>query len=248
MFKLVKYELRKQLFSKVVILTLLALLEIGFLVGLFTENNDILATSAGLFIFLSIVTVCFVAFESIFTFSNDLKTKQSYMLFLTPNSTYKIVGAKILTSMLTIIVTAAAFLAVILLNVTIALAKYEMIGDFVKVIQEFMKQMMNAEVNYALVIAYVCYIVFNLIRILIVGMTSITLSATFLSNTKVKGIVSVAFFFGINYLTSKLASLLIPSLTAFDTSPFYYHCLWTLGVVGVFYLLTSFMLDKKVSV
>lgn len=248
MFKLIKYELRKQLFSKIILLVLLGILEIAFLIGLLTEKENVLAVSIGLYFLLASGTIFFVAIESIFTFSNDLKTKHSYMLFLTPNSTYKIIGAKVITTMITIGLTAAAFMGVVLVDIAAVFAKFDTLDAFVKTIQELVAQLLHADINYGFIISIICYLVFDLISTLVIGMASITLSSTFLSNSKGKGVVSVAFFFGITFIVSKLGSLVLPSKSFTSVEPYYYDCIWSLGVVLVFYLLTSYMLDKKVSV
>ncbi len=248
MLKLIKYELRKQLFSKIILLVLLGLLEIGFFVGLLTEQENVLAVSIGLYFLLAIGTIFFVAFESVFTFSNDLKTKHSYMLFLTPNSTYKIIGAKVLTTTVTIGLTATAFMGVILLDIAAVFAKFNELEILMKKLQELIALIFHANISYAFVISIILYLVFDLISILVIGMASITLSATFLSNSKGKGIVSVAFFFGISYLMSKLEGLVLPAKSLTSTEPYYLSCIWSLGVVLVFYFFTSYMLDKKVSV
>lgn len=248
MFKLVKYELRKQVFSKIIMLVILVLLQIGFIIGLFQENDNLVATSIGLFSFLSIASVLFVSFESILTFSNDLKTKQSYMLFLTPNSTYKIVGAKVLTTVVTIGLTAAVFVAATLLDFAAVLVKYDEVANAVKYIQEFFGLMYEVNIDYLFIISFIFSFVFELIGILVIGMASITLSATFLSNSKGKGVVSAVFFFGINFVLSRIEGLLLPARTLYSTEPYFINSIWSLGVVIAFFFLTSYMLDKKVSV
>lgn len=170
------------------------------------------------------------------------------MLFLTPNSTYKIVGAKVITTTVTLLLTAAVFVATTLVDVGIVLLRYHNVQEVIEKIQEIVSQMFNVNVDYTFVIAYVCYFVFSLLSILVIGMASITLSATFLSNSKLKGFISVVFFFGINFILGKLEGCFIPAITYKSVSPCYYNCLWSAGVVILFYFLTSFMLDKKVSV
>lgn len=60
MFNLVKYEMRKQLFTKIILLVLLGVLEVGFLIGLFMEDDRVLGTSVGLFILYSTIAILFV--------------------------------------------------------------------------------------------------------------------------------------------------------------------------------------------
>lgn len=247
MFKLMKYEFRKQLFSKILILIVLAVLEAIFLFGLFTDNDGALKMSMGLFAFTSFAAVLFVMFESIFTFSNDLKTKQSYMLFLTPNSAYKIIGAKILSSVIYVFMTAAALVTMTLLNIGIIFMKYDDLAMFADGLRKIFNSFLKADINTALIITILLYLLFDLIGLMVIGMASITLSATFLSNSKGKAVVSIVFFFGINYLMNKLEDLL-PTIDYITVQPFIYRCILSAAVMVVFYVATAWMLDKKVSV
>ena len=248
MFRLMKYELRKQLFSKVMLVTIIGALEVMFLYGLFFEKEGTIATSMGLFVFVAMGTVAFVSMESILTYSNDLKTKQSYMIFLTPNSMFKVVGAKILTTIITIGLTAAAFMAVITLNLGIVLVKYDMIAQIVDILQKIMLAAFEQKIDYSFIILFIANFVIEIIRIVIIGIASITLSATFLSNSKLKGLVSVVFFFGITSVVGKISNLLLPSVAIIDSMAFMQMLIFECVVVSIFYFLTVWMLDKKVSV
>src|SRR5699024_2122519 len=96
MIKLIKYELRKQAFSKGIILAILGLLELLFLYGIIRDNNMAFSLSIALLVFVTYVAILYVAFENIFAFSGELNSKRSYMLFLIPRSSYEIVGAKVI--------------------------------------------------------------------------------------------------------------------------------------------------------
>ncbi len=242
-----KYEFRKQLFSKILILVALAVLEILFLYGLFAEKDGALGLSMGLFGLISFGAVLFVTFECIFTFSNDLKTKQSYMLFLTPNSAYKIVGAKVLSSVIYVFITAAALLTFTLVNVGIVFVKYNEIAKAVEALQELIEIFFKANIDMAFVITMIIYLLVELVGIMVIGMASITLSSTFLSNSKGKALVSIAFFFGINFIISKIENLVI-DFDVMSKSSYYYGCIFSAVVMLIFYFATAWMLDKKVSV
>lgn len=249
MFKLMKYELRKQLFSKFFILIVMALLEVMFIYGLFGEDRDKLGASIGLFIFAATAALTFVSFESIITYSNDLKTKQSYMIFLTPNSMYKVVGAKILTTVVSILLTTLAFGLLISLNIGLVFVKFKDAKELLDILIKNINSNMNASIDVQTVVLYVANLVIETIRIVIIGMAAITLSATFLSNSKLKGFVSLIIFFFFSWGVGKLAAVLYPTTTlTFSTTDFLFLLLYESAVVVVFYFATVFMLDKKVSV
>ena len=48
MLKLMKYEFRKQAFSKMVILLLVGLIQLFFFFGIVTDNNNVIGTSMGI--------------------------------------------------------------------------------------------------------------------------------------------------------------------------------------------------------
>lgn len=109
MLKLIKYEFRKQAFSKLIIATLIVLVELSFGYGMICNNENRIITSTALLVGLAIGAILFVSFECIHTYSNELKTKTGYMLFMVPRSTYHVIGAKVLATAVQIILTAATF-------------------------------------------------------------------------------------------------------------------------------------------
>lgn len=247
MFKLMKYELRKQLLSKIIILITLGILECGFAYGVIADKEGTIATFVGLFMFVAIAATVFVSFECILTYSNDLKTKQSYMLFLTPNSTYSIVGAKVLSAITQILLTGAAFATIIIANFIFLTIRYDELGNLVRSLDGFIKHMLGANIDLGYIIATLMFLALNWLSVVIIAMLAITLSTTFLANNKLKGFVSVVIFFLLNYIFAKIYSLLLPSIT-FTVKDFIVADIAILVVIVISYLATSFMLDKKVSV
>jgi len=96
MGKLLKYEIRKSLPVKLMILGLAAALELVFLIGLWGDNEKMLATGVLLLTFTAVTATTVVGLASVVILHRDMNTKQSYMLFMTPNSCYRILGAKVL--------------------------------------------------------------------------------------------------------------------------------------------------------
>ena len=107
MLKLMKYELRKTAFSKLVLLVITAVAEIAFLIGVFWKKDNILAMGIIFLVMCTIFGVIYIGIESVNVLHRDLNTKQSYMLFLTPKSSYQILGAKILENGISIIMAEA---------------------------------------------------------------------------------------------------------------------------------------------
>ena len=95
MLKLMKYELRKTAFSKLVLLVITAVAEVAFLLGIFLKKDNLLAMGIVFLFMCAVFGIIYIGIESVNVLHRDLNTKQSYMLFLTPKSGYQILGAKI---------------------------------------------------------------------------------------------------------------------------------------------------------
>ena len=95
MLKLFKYEMRKTLFAKLVLLALIAIMECVFLYGYWTGNNGTVTLGLTLFLFTFFCGLLMISIMSLVTLHKDMNTRQGYMLFMTPNSTYRILGAKV---------------------------------------------------------------------------------------------------------------------------------------------------------
>ena len=247
MLKLMKYEFRKQLFSKLAIVGILLLLELYFFYGLLAENGDAMGTSAGLLGILTFVAILFVSFECIFTFNNDLKTKQSYMLFMTPQSAYSIMGAKILSAIVQIILVALFFGVVAVADVFAILAKKGDVKEFFEMCQQFIQTVFNIEVNVGLLLMIVAEVLISWMLTVILGMFSITLSTTFMANSKARGIVSFLIFIALNVVLSKVSDLISDGLVM-DTKEFLLMLVFYTAVTVATYIGTAWMLEKKVCV
>ncbi|MBQ9120480.1 MAG: hypothetical protein IJY09_10600 [Lachnospiraceae bacterium] len=247
MLKLMKYEFRKQLFSKLAIAGILILLEIYFFYGLLADNGDAMGTSAGLLGALTFVAILYVSFECIFTFNNDLKTKQSYMLFMTPQSTYSIMGAKILSAILQIILVALVFGAVVAADVFAIIAKNGNVKDFLELCQQFIQAVFELEVDAGTVVIVLAEILVEWMLLVILGMFSITLSTTFMANSKARGVVSFVIFIALNVVLSKVSNLFVDGLITEVKDLAMILVLYAVITV-VTYIATAWMLEKKVSV
>lgn len=80
MLKLMKYEMRKTVFVKLVLLALAVLAEVFFLVSLNGDNPERVGVSILLLVLLAVFGILFMGISSILTLHKDMNTKQSYML------------------------------------------------------------------------------------------------------------------------------------------------------------------------
>jgi len=253
MGKLIKYEFRKQLTSKIVVGIVIAALEIYFALGLFLEKENWIATSTTLLIVAGVVSLLYFSFESIVTYSNDLRTKQSYMIFLTPRNMFQVVGAKLLTTVMQIVLAGCAFAAIAIGDVFLVCAKFGKVKDLVEMLKEFFHSLTGVEIRlnevvYVILMLLVAWLVF-----IAMAMFAITLSTTLLSTWKYKGIVSVALYFALDWVIAKIAGLMVS--TGFLESEYLVVNTEAWAFIGVYlgalvlcYFGTALLLEKKVSV
>ncbi|MBQ9324523.1 MAG: hypothetical protein IJ246_02000 [Clostridia bacterium] len=109
MRKLMKYEFRKTLPIKLLLLGITAILQVLFLMGLLFNRDNLTGLSAVLLTITAIVGIMLIGIQSIVILHRDINTRQSYMLFMTPNSNYKILGSKYLENGLSLILGSAFF-------------------------------------------------------------------------------------------------------------------------------------------
>ncbi len=250
MLKLMKYEFRKQLFSKLVILALVGVFQLVFFYGIIADKEDVIGVVMMLQGVFTFGALFYLAFESILTYSNDLKQKCSYMLFLTPNTSYGIVGAKVLSAGLQIVLAGLAFFAVFAIDGGILIAKYDAIAQFKEIILQMLDQFLQLRIAFSDIVSVVATIITSWISTITIAFFSITLSTTFLANSKLKGVVSFIIFLALNVLYNKITVLILGDAENYAKISTYF--IWNnaiaLGFIILTYIGTAWMLDKKVSV
>ena len=96
MFKLLKYEFRKALSAFLALLGITVALEVYFLIALNAKNENHLVLSTILLAFSAFAAAIFVFVRGITSYSGELRSRASYLIFLTPKSTTKILASKYL--------------------------------------------------------------------------------------------------------------------------------------------------------
>ena len=209
MGKLIKYEFRKQMLSKVVVGILLGVLELVYIAGIIADKGDWSAFGMGGLAIVAVISLFYFSFESIVTYSNDLKTKQSYMLFLTPRNMYQIVGAKMITTVLQILVVGVVFAGIFIGDVFLLFAKNGEIEVFFDGIKEFFRMLTGVEIRLEELIYVILMLLVAWLEFIVMAMFAITLSTTLFANVKFKGVISVALYFGLEWIISKLVGLVV---------------------------------------
>jgi len=249
-----KYEFKKQAFSKYVILALVVLIQLVFFFGVITSKENVIGVAIGILFMFAFGAIFYIAFESIITFSNDLKQKSSYMLFLTPRTPYSIVGAKVVAAGLQVVIAGIAFFLLFALNGSIMLAKYYKLAEIKEIVIELANDFLHLDLDVYLFITIAVVLISSWIATITTAFFSITLSTTFLANSKLKGVVSFAIFILLNIIIYYISNKTMSSMV-FDTGNLndltkvnIISSIYNLVFIALTYFGTSWMLDKKVSV
>lgn len=247
MLKLMKYEFRKTMISKVILLVITAILEVVFLTGVFLERETPLAMGTVGLMLCGIFGIIYIGIESITVFHKDLNTKQSYMLFLTPNSSYKILGAKVLENGLSLLLTGAFYAVLAVVDVSVAILYIGGLEEFL----EFFKQMsISFQVNINLTAEAFLIMFFTLLcswmLTIVTADFAVVLSATVFAGKKLSGMVSFLIFLGVNAISNKILNIL-PALNS-EYTQFALNISVMFGMSVLIYILAAWIMDKKLSV
>lgn len=247
MGRLIKYEFRKNLGSKLIFLGVTMVMEVMFLIGLYGEfENPMVLGMIGLF-FSAVAGITYIGIESIVTLYRDLTTKQSYMLFMTPNSSYRILGAKAVENAGSVLLAGVFFGALATLDFTLLFNKageavniFDMVRDVLRNIDPRLD--LSLKPMLALLLMVLCSWILQIAT----GYLAVVLTCTLLSGRKGAAVLSFAFYiaisllisWGINHLPEKMEVVLRFNLTSAIS----------LGCSIAMYFITAWIMDRKLSV
>ena len=138
MLKLLKYEFRKTLFPKLILLALTGALEVLFLFGLYGSNDSALSLSIMLLTLTAMCGCVAMGIFSVVCLHRDMNTRQGYMLFMTPHSSYAILGAKVLECCLSLAAAGVFYLALGTLDLSLMMGKYDSLDEMLAYAQRFL--------------------------------------------------------------------------------------------------------------
>lgn len=209
MLNLIKYEFRKDRNILLVMGSGLLLLQLFYLYSIIVKSEDKIAV--GIVLLTIYAWVCFfsVFILAVINYSRELNSKSSYLIFMTPNSSYTIIFSKMLS-----ILVIGAVMAVIIgflgcLDLHLLGIAIPETGTFSSLINEMLSSL-GVPVDTLLLSALsglITFLIYFFASVAIVYL-SITLSATFLQNSKLKNILSAGLFFLISFLQSKVVDML----------------------------------------
>ncbi|WP_066496749.1 hypothetical protein [Abyssisolibacter fermentans] len=251
MSKLLKYEFIKKYKTLLVSMIILGILELICVVFI-NKSLDKAGLGSLLFFLVGFAGLIFLLVDNINTYKGDLFKKSGYMLFLTPNNGYKILGSKVLTALIENIVGLIIYFLLGVLNLKLLLNLYTDsgiidLGDF--------SFNLSIGFNDILNVFFICLLIilvwFNFMLSIYLAMT---IYKSVLSNVKHGGLISFVLFLIINYIVSIVYDLFLNVI--FDIN-FYsitnvksmlHPSLITFGNVGIIlFAVTGYLLDKRVN-
>ena len=246
MFRLLKYELRKTIMSKLILAGITLVAQAVFLTGLWNNRENTLAIGAVLLFFIAIIGIAAAGILSVVTLHRDMNTKQGYMLFMTPNSSYKILGAKVIECALSILLAGVFFFALGWLDFGLLLGKgvNQQIWDMLRE----MIQSINDKIQ--LDAPHIAALVFSILSSWLCTITTAYLadvvSSSLLNGKKGNGIVTFLLFLALNYAISKLLGLVPASLSIITVLVLQGAAALVLAVI--MYVITARLMEKYLSV
>ena len=246
MLRLLKYELRKTQFSKLVLLGITLVAQAVFLAGLWGKKEDTLAIGAFLLFAIAIVGIALMGILSVVTLHRDMNTKQGYMLFMTPNSCYRILGAKVIECALSLLLAGAFFFGLGYLDFSLILGEgtnkqlWDMFNQMVRTINQ----------HIVLDAPHISALIFEIIATWLCTITTAYLadviSSSLLNGKKGGLLITFLIFLLLNYGISKLLQLVPSTIGVIPV------LLWqgviALVLAGIMYVITARLMEKYLSV
>lgn len=246
MGKLMKYEFLKTKMSKLIILFVAAAAELLFLIGLFAKWDKGYLWGIILLAACAILGVFYIGIESILTLSKDLNTKQSYMLFMISKSSYQILGAKVLGSLITLAAAGLFFTLLAALDISLAGIYMDGLKEFLNTVEILLNSIFEDLPSIQDILGVMILSILQWFLTIIIGYLAVILSCTVLAGKRLSGLISALLFFLISWGVGVLLDH-VPDLATLALS-----CLLG-GVVifalcAAFYLICCWIMERKLSV
>ena len=246
MLNLMKYEMRKTAFSKFILLVLTAVAEVAFLLGLLLDKAELLGTATVFLVLFATVGIIYIGLQSALLLQRELNSKESYMLFMTPNSSYRILGAKILENLISILVTGAFFLILAGIDIAVATARINGLDGMMDMLNSLFNMQFNVSVSKGMIALNYIDLLVGWICVIVIADFAVILSATVINGKKGNGIAAFAIFCVLAWLQGVVVGL-IPELANYNISLLL--DILVLSVIGgILYYVSGWIMEKKLSV
>lgn len=251
MLKLVKYEWKKQRTSRLIILGLLVAGIIAFWGGILFKSDTVTVLSLAFLYIFAVLVLFYTGVESVLVFNRDLRTKQSYMLFMVPKSIWEILGAKFISAILQMLFVFALFFAAGSLNLMAAVWRSGKIEALVHVFENLMRTITETNFDWMILVEAAFILFLAWMMIILIGFLAVILARTVLVKSRFAGLFAFILFFLINVAVEwgYRFSDLLPHVGG--TGHFgwdIWNILYYIIVCGGLFLVSGWLADRKLSV
>lgn len=255
MFRLSKYELRKNRVALLILLAGLAVLEIFFLVAMRMENVEYIMTAVAFLILFGVICYFSVFIFATVNYYREINSRTSYLVFMTPLSHLSIVLSKMFTVLFLGVIIAAVLGVTAAADWSLLADTYDEYAALSDVLKDVLMQWgVNAgEIISNILFAVITFLlsVFSTVAIIYL---CITLAATLFQNSYFKVFISVVFFIAAMFGRSKLEKLVKSGYQLQLGESFldllyqsWPYALLNLGLLLVCVALITWLLKKKLS-
>ncbi|MBO4836520.1 MAG: hypothetical protein J5564_02375 [Clostridia bacterium] len=219
MRELLKYEMRKTRVMKLIALGITAVAELIFLIALLARNqegntDEILGICAVLLVFITFGSLLLIGIQSIVTLHRDMNTKQGYMLYMTPRSSWQIVGAKMLENGLSLALTGGFFFLLGLLDVTLLLSRMGQLAEIWRHLTDLLHSI-NADLHLDSrdLLCLTAELLASWLATVSIAFLADIISSALLNGKKFNGIITFLFFIVLTVLLNVVQHKLVPAGT-----------------------------------
>ena len=251
MTALLKYEIRKTWIAKAIILGIAAVAELVFLAGLLNGNmddNHLLLTGIFLLCFTAFGGVLFIGVQSVVTLHRDMNTKQGYMLYMTPRSSFRILGSKVLENGLSLLAAGIFFFLLALADVSLMFSRYGRIEMLWQTLRQFLETFGSRipldRTGYLLLT--VSFLVSWLSTVCIAFLADI-ISSALLNGRRFNGLTAFLLFIALSLLFGWLERVFVAPGTALNTSLLIQSAVAVVYSAAM-YMVSAVIMDRYLSV
>ena len=254
MKKLLGYEFRKAWSSKLILLGISMVLELAFLVGVAIKHDETIATSIVFLVFCTIGGLIYIGVESVIILHRDINTRQGYMLFMTPNSSYAILGAKVLENAISLLLCGCFYALLAGVDIMAVLSRYGQLDILAKQVQQVLSQLMpSLKLNWQIALSAFFEMICSYLFSITLAYFADVLASSLLRSRKGGGFIAFLVFVVLSTLASQgmnaLTGLFFKSgnLNVFVPRMLMLSFL-SLLLSFVMYLVTAHVMERKLSI
>ena len=259
MLKLMKYELRKWRTTLLALLVGLVALELGFIAGQKLNKPELMTICLSLIVLLTFAAFAYLVIAGIASYSQELREKCGYLVFMAPVHPVSIVASKLLFIALMALAATALFGTAGYLDFRFLLDKLDLDARTLDSLNAMMRFGLKTDATVQQILQMAGFAAASvLLEVLLTMCTAylaITLSATLLQNKKgfIRGLVSLVLFvlltWGGSWLSQKLFYDGVAAEITFEQMKrvLGWSALFNAALCAIFTAASAWLLERKVN-